>query len=101
MLQTRVPISFAVLKDAVCSVLDISPHPVQDLQEALQCLPALIKDAFLPRSVSGTLSEPQVLASSALTGLSPKFFVFFFPFIFISWRLITLQYCSGFCHTLT
>ena len=24
-----------------------------------------------------------------------------FPFIFISWRLITLQYCSGFCHTLT
>ena len=26
---------------------------------------------------------------------------FFFPFIFISWRLITLQYCSGFCHRLT
>ena len=26
---------------------------------------------------------------------------FFIPFIFISWRLITLQYCSGFCHTLT
>ena len=26
---------------------------------------------------------------------------FFFPFIVISWRLITLQYCSGFCHTLT
>ena len=25
----------------------------------------------------------------------------FFPFIFISWRLIPLQYCSGFCHTLT
>ena len=28
------------------------------------------------------------------------FFMFFFSFIFISWRLITLQYCSGFCHTL-
>ena len=27
--------------------------------------------------------------------------LFFFPFIFISWRLITLQYCSDFCHTLT
>ena len=26
--------------------------------------------------------------------------LFFFPFIFISWRLITLQYYSGFCHTL-
>ena len=27
--------------------------------------------------------------------------ILFFSFIFISWRLITLQYCSGFCHTLT
>ena len=26
---------------------------------------------------------------------------YFFSFIFISWRLITLQYCSGFCHTFT
>ena len=25
----------------------------------------------------------------------------FFSFIFISWRLINLQYCSWFCHTLT
>ena len=29
------------------------------------------------------------------------FLKIFFSFIFISWRLITLQYCSGFCHTLT
>ena len=29
------------------------------------------------------------------------YFLFFSPFIFISWRLITSQYCSGFCHTLT
>ena len=27
--------------------------------------------------------------------------IFFFSFIFISWRLITSQHCSGFCHTLT
>ena len=33
--------------------------------------------------------------------LSSGFSFFFFPFIFISWRLITLQYCNGFCHTLT
>ena len=31
----------------------------------------------------------------------PTIFFFIFSFIFISWRLITLQYCSGFCHTLT
>ena len=29
------------------------------------------------------------------------YFLFFFSFIFISWRLITWQCCSGFCHTLT
>ena len=28
-------------------------------------------------------------------------FLFIYLFILISWRLITLQYCSGFCHTLT
>ena len=27
--------------------------------------------------------------------------ILFFSVIFVSWRLITLQYCSGFCHTLT
>ena len=26
---------------------------------------------------------------------------FFFFFFFLNWRLIILQYCSGFCHTLT
>ena len=30
-----------------------------------------------------------------------SFIFIFLSFIFISWRLITLQYCSGFCHTLT
>ena len=29
------------------------------------------------------------------------FFKIFIYLFFISWRLITLQYCSGFCHTLT
>ena len=35
---------------------------------------------------------------------SVQFSFFFygkFIYLFISWRLITLQYCSGFCHTLT
>ena len=33
--------------------------------------------------------------------LATVLFFFFFSFTFTSWRLITLQYCSGFCHTLT
>ena len=32
--------------------------------------------------------------------ISNSFFLFSL-FVFISWRLIILQYCSGFCHTLT
>ena len=43
---------------------------------------------------------PQESASSAFFFFSLLSF-FFFSFIFISWRLITLQYCSGVCHTLT
>ena len=30
-----------------------------------------------------------------------KFINFFGKLIYFNWRLITLQYCSGFCHTLT
>ena len=33
--------------------------------------------------------------------LSFIFLIFIFSFIFISWKLITLQYCRGFYHTLT
>ena len=34
--------------------------------------------------------------------LSSRFFFFnFLKYIYFSWRLITLQYCGGFCHTLT
>ena len=32
---------------------------------------------------------------------SEKISFFIIIIFFISWRLITLQYCSGFCHALT
>ena len=50
----------------------------------------------LPLAAPGTarLAAPD---TGAANGLS----FFFFSFIFISWRLITLQYWTGFCHTLT
>ena len=34
-------------------------------------------------------------------GMATHSSILFFKFILISWRLVTLQYCSGFCHTLT
>ena len=65
--------------------------------------------SFLPRSKCLLISW---LQSPSAVILEPKklvchcfhcfpIFFFFLSFIFISWRLITLQYCSGFCHTLT
>ena len=47
------------------------------------------------------LQDHPVLVTYRAMSICWDFFFFFFPFIFISWRLITLQYCSGFCHTLT
>ena len=44
---------------------------------------------------------PDVPPSQHLNMATEAYFLFIFYFFFISWRLITLQYCSGFCHTLT
>ena len=46
------------------------------------------------------LGLPQWLSSKE-SACNAGVFFFFFPFIFISWRLIISQHCSGFCHTLT
>ena len=70
-----------------------------------------------PHGLYSTWNSPGqntgVGSSSLLQGIFPaqglnpgllhcrQILLFFFSFIFISWRLITLQYCSGFCHTLT
>ena len=39
--------------------------------------------------------------ASAQISTESQHYLLFFSFIFISWRLITLQYCGGFCHTVT
>ena len=41
------------------------------------------------------------IAANCISNYIEFIYFSFFPFIFISWRLITLQYCSGFCNTLT
>ena len=49
-------------------------------------------------SLSFTFNEQSMkITINTITQREP-FYLFIF---FISWRLITLQYCSGFCHTLT
>ena len=64
----------------------------------------LVKDMVFPVVMYGyeswTIKKAECQRIDAFELLSWRLF-FFFSFIFISWRLITLQYCSGFCHTLT
>ena len=43
----------------------------------------------------------KILVSCCPSPLYQPYSVLFFFFFLICWRLITLQYCSGFCHTLT
>ena len=51
-------------------------------------------DVFL--ELSSVFCDPRVVGK-LISGSS----AFSFSFIFISWRLITLQYCCGFYNTLT
>ena len=59
---------------------------------------------FLPGKFHGQRSlvgcNPRGRNAWATNTITLLFVFLFFPFIFISWSLITLQYCSGFCHTL-
>ena len=48
-----------------------------------------------------TTGKTIALTIRTFVGKVMSLLFFFFPFIFINWRLITLHYCSGFCHTLT
>ena len=51
--------------------------------------------------VNGSLGGSQTTGSWEDLELYLFIYLFIiFSFIFIGWRLITLQYCSGFCHTL-
>ena len=60
--------------------------------------------SYFSREFSATLGNPP-RPHGVRQGIDkpsdPRFFFFFSPFIFISWRLITSQHFSGFCHTLT
>ena len=59
------------------------------------------KKAFLSDQCKEIEKNNRMGKTRDLVKVIPDSKYFFFSFIFISWRLITLQYCSGFCHTLT
>ena len=60
----------------------------------------LIQRTYFLQKAHNSLLASETLDSTAALCLGTILFYFIFSFIFISWRLITLQHCSGFCHTL-
>ena len=54
-----------------------------------------------PTISSSVIPFSSCLQSFPTSGSFLSFFLFLNEFIYFNWRLITLQYCGGFCHTLT
>ena len=77
--------------DILASYINIHRAPL--VAQTVKNLPAIWETWIRFLSKEGPLEKE--MASHSI--------ILFFKllFIFISWRLITLQYCSGFCHTLT
>ena len=55
----------------------------------------------LPFPPPGDIPNPGIKPWSLALQADSLFFFFFNLFIYFNWRLITLQYRSGFCHVLT
>ena len=66
-----------------------------------QEIPGIIDKFGLGVSIEWSRSKAKRVLPRELTGHSKHPLLLFLKFIFISCRLITLQYCIGFCHTLT
>ena len=87
-----------------CSTFTASSFSIWNSSTGIPSLPlaffVVMHDKAYMASHSRMSGSRWVIILMWLSGSWRSFF-FFFSFIFISWRLITLQYCTGFCHTLT
>ena len=100
--QIMILMVFYIWRDAKSGLTAIIP---------LTCILASILFFSILNSFQGPLSVAATVTAGLKASKQHSFFSFFFFWdyfingfffiLFISWRLITLQYCSGFCHTLT
>ena len=81
-------------------------HAIQTISALITDLSTLLTLATSAHSGCGSWADASGLQLYLFLDILFFFFLisqlfFFFSFISISWRLITLQCCNGFCHTLT
>ena len=82
------------------ALLEVTPSPAKHLPRADRRTWTGFKNSSVRAAPSQASDWGWGWHSRSFWWIRPPFIIFF-PFIFISWRLITLQYCGGFCHTLT
>ena len=77
-------------------------YEIHSCKPAAPLRPKITTFTYWYRSYTLT-SRKEMTTSSFIQSLFLWFWTFFFlpPFIFFSWRLITLQYCSGVFHRVT
>ena len=106
-----------IIRVPCCVCFPPAPAPLPGQDPRQPCVPAAHQAAHSPcvlcfLKLFGTVLTRALQIKGGQTNKQKKFkkksslhiqdaSFFFFSFIFISWRLITLQYFSGFCHTLT
>ena len=93
-LRAELPVPYSSFPLAICFTLGSAKRPVSTYH-LISPLP--------PCPLIHSLHLHSYSANSFICNIFVKFFkiIIIFSFIFISWRLISLQYCSVFCHTLT
>ena len=94
-------LSSALYFQGCCSGARVLRVARQVLESCLEVVSSLWEKTWSCRASLTAEREWEVISCVPRTHLKGSMSIYFFPFIFISWRLITLQYCSGFCHTLT
>ena len=106
MLHNMILINFLKCVNLFCTLTYYLPWRIFHVHLRRKCILPPVCKLCAERPADGLMGGSVVCDELLLPFCFPdSIFIFqgffFFPFIFISWRLITLQYCSGFCHTLT
>ena len=93
--------SHQVAKYGVSALTSVLPMNTQDWSPLGWTGCISLQSRGLSRVSSNTTVQKHQFFSAQLSFSLSFFFLVFLVLIYFNWRLITLQYCGGFCHTFT
>ena len=83
------------------TLLHLPPHPIPQGHPSAPALSAQSIEPGLAIYFTYNIHVSMLFSNHSTLAFSHRVLFDFFKFIYFNWRLITLHYCSGFCHTLT